>query len=55
MLIVKQLVSQLPWGHIIILMQKVKAPVQAKPLVGKGLMPKKPISQIYLAQTSLQQ
>jgi predicted nuclease of restriction endonuclease-like (RecB) superfamily len=36
--IVKQLVSQLPWGHIIILMQKVKAPVQRDWYINQSIL-----------------
>jgi predicted nuclease of restriction endonuclease-like (RecB) superfamily len=36
--IVKQLVSQLPWGHIIILMQKVKAPIQRDWYINQSIL-----------------
>jgi predicted nuclease of restriction endonuclease-like (RecB) superfamily len=36
--IVKQLVSQLPWGHIIILMQKVKVPIQRDWYINQSIL-----------------
>jgi predicted nuclease of restriction endonuclease-like (RecB) superfamily len=36
--IVKQLVSQLPWGHIIILMQKVKAPIERDWYINQSIL-----------------
>jgi DUF1016 N-terminal domain len=36
--IVKQAVSQFPWGHIIILMQKVKVPVQRDWYINQSIL-----------------